>query len=791
MTIEPALEALHQLLFLHGITAPVEWNTDKPMRDGSQWFIGKSFQGQGKTNYIAWFGDYKTALKTEWKSWDKATKEEAKHAAIYIEDLVAKEAAARVQVQMQAAVDAEAEFKKFGQSGTTPYMARKNIKELYGTRIKDNSPNSPILCIPLRDVEGTFWNFQRIYAEKLSAGDKFYYDGAKVDGCFHVLTGHGESTSGRPTFSGRVFVCEGFATAATVKEAFPNDTVVAALTAGNLHSVCVAIKEAHPSADITVCADNDAYTIIQGKHVNVGLTKGRRAAGAVGGKCVWPVFKHPAKGFTDFNDLKAAQGNAAAGLELVRDQIEHPENYVEGIQPMCLPVNGKGLVKTPSEKQVCEYVLEFFKDRMIRQDKSIFVYQSTHWTELDVMGIDRLKQMINVAANSLLDSRDLSNYYNFLLVHCPQVPFGTNFYQPNPYAANFQNGTLHIQGKEIVFRKHSADDYLTSVLPFDCGPEGETPGAPRLDRMLNRLFDGRPDKDEAIALAHELIGACFMPAFPVIAIFYGRPLSGKSTLIKFLVKLVSRENVCSVQLCDMHGFNMETMVGKLVNYDTDIDVNRPMNDSEVKKITDREPRRIRRKGLRDAVSYLPAVHLFAGNALPKSLDGASHAYGRRIILVHTDNAITEEPEEDFEQKILEEEMPGVVARGLEGLRRRLRQGKYTISAQSKERVRAMEDDSDVVGEFFVDALNGELDDKGKALVADNPVEIAKRNDYVSRPQLWTIFDNWQDASVKDSRAKLKKSQFMSRLEIMGYAVRKQDGVYRVMGLRFGGPVGLG
>lgn len=730
------LEALQQLLLKQQFTVPVEWNTDKPTRDGSQWFIGKSWEYQGKAFYQAWFGDYKRSdFKHEWKSWDKASKDEAKVASTHIADLLKKESEARKLVQMQAAVDSELEFRKFSSSGRTPYMDRKQIKELYGARIKDNSPHDSILCVPLRDIEGTFWNYQRIYAQKLSAGDKFFFEGARIDDCFHLLiplASEGRTLANLDNPNALpIYICEGFATATSVQEAFPKNLVVAAFNAGNLRNVATAIKNRYPTATIIICADNDAYTTVNNKPDNVGLRKGRAAAGSVAGTIRWPIFRYPQKGLTDWNDLLAAEG-----LDRVRDQIEHPENYVKGIQPMCLPV-AKGKPRPPSQKDLVEYMQAYFKDRMIRQDKSIFVYNGTHWTELDVMGVDRMKQMIQVAANGLLDSRDMEAYYKYLLIDCPQVPNGVNFYQPNPFAANFQNGTLHIIGKQLIFRKHDATDYLTSALPFDYVPGEELPAAPRLDKMLERLFEGRADKAEAIQLAHELIGAVFMPAFPIIVIFYGRPLSGKSTLIKFLVKLVSRENVCSVQLCDMHGFNMETMIGKLINYDTDIDVNKPMNDSEVKKIIDREPRRIRRKGLKDAISYLPAVHLFAGNALPKSLDGASHAYERRIVLVHTDNLITEAMEEDFEQKIIDDEMPGIVARGVEGLKRRLERGAYTISEQSRERVRAMENDSDWVGQFVDEIKSGEIaDEKKHRLVIDPEAQVERKS-------LWECFNNWQ------------------------------------------------
>lgn len=774
------LDQLLALLAKNQIQAPVEWNTDKPTRYESQWFVGKKWDYNGKEYYKAWFGDYKKDFEGKWNSYDEQimSKDEIAAAKKQADDLLAKEKEEREKEFETSAVNCATEFETFNVSGTTPYLERKIIKGLYGARLKDNPGHDPILCVPLRDVDGKLWNYQRIYSQKLSKGDKFFADAARIDGLFHVLDW---SPTKAPSAGDQIFICEGFATAATVYEALrhtdavgPTAFVVAAFNAGNLQAVATELKARYPDNPIVVCADNDAYTVINNKPYNVGIEKARRAAGAVGGKIVYPVFKYPKKGLTDFNDLVAAEG-----LDKVRDQIENFENYVKGIQPMCLPANKSGKLKEPTEKEVSEYILDFFSGRITRQDKSLFVYNGTHWYELDAMGTDRLKQMIGVASNGLLGSRDLEAYYRYLLVHAPQVPGGVNLFQPNPFVANFQNGTLHL-GKQIEFKKHDASDYLTSTLPFDMPqwiPGTPLPPSPIFDDMIERIWANNVDKKEVHELAEELIGSCLAPAYPNITIFFGPPKSGKSTFIKLLVKLVQRDNVCSVQLCDFTGFNMETMVGKLVNFDTDIDVNRPMNDSAVKKLIDRVPMKVRRKGRADIYAHLPAVHLFAANALPKSLDGSSHAYGRRMILVETSSlAIQGKGTFDFEHQILEQEMPGLIARGLKGLYRlHANGGHYTVPESSSIHIEAMEIESDVIGQFLDDISGKEVHtDKGHILIRGPGVKI-------ERSSLWEVFRNWQLNSFPRG-GDIGKIKFFAMLATRGIAARKSDGVFYVNGL---------
>lgn len=759
--------SLEDILKSHDLEITPDWDTDKVVRLGPEWWIGKKWVHEGQTFRRCWFGNYKTGFKGEWKSYGDVPKLESDLHDAKCEEAIKAEAEERTKYQGEAALEAEKELQRCFATGSTPYMVRKRIDKLYGALIMDNGDHDPILSIPMRDIDGKIWNYQRIYAQKLSHGDKFFKEGARIEGCFHILNGPRIPNANEP-----IYVCEGFATAATVHRALGEESyVVCAFNAGNLEPVATALNRRYPANSIVLCADNDAFTVFQGKSYNVGIEKARRAAAKCKGKVVYPIFKTPQKGFTDFNDLEAAHG-----LDLVRDQILNHSKYQTELEPLPIAYKGNKPI-LPSEHDVAQHLLAFFKGRVVKQDTQLFRYCGTHWIELTRGEIDKIKQSINACVDNMLGSRDLEAYFKTFSIYCPEVPKGVDLNKPNPFVANFKNGTL-ILGKDISFIPHTPDTFVTYCLPFDLPdwkPGEELPPAPMFDKMIEGLWANNSDKASIISLSEELIGACLTPAYPNITIFFGPPGSGKSTFIKLMVKLVSRENTSSVQMCHFSGFNMESMVGKLVNFDTDIDVNRPINDSAVKKIIDRMPATVHRKFQKDVVAWLPAVHLFAGNALPKSLDGASKAYERRFILVETNSLSMGfgEGTLDYEDLILREEMPGVLARGLRGLYRlHANRGYYTVPESSKSHVRAMQLDSDIIGQFIEDLEKGE--------VGSELTNILESGEELDKTKVWENFKSWQAEVVPGQWNRIGRNAFYKGLEARGFKIVKVDQGKRVI-----------
>lgn len=173
-----------------------------------------------------------------------------------------------------------------------PYLERKRVKS-HGLRVTDDGR----LIVPVRDAAGVLHSLQFIAAD----GDKRFLTGGKVSGCYFSI--------GRP---GDVLcIAEGYATAATIREA-TGHAVAVAFNSGNLALVARALREKLPDARIIVCADDDVATV-----GNPGLAKATEAARTVGATVAVPDFgpKRPER-VTDFNDLAAHLGTDA-----VRERI--------------------------------------------------------------------------------------------------------------------------------------------------------------------------------------------------------------------------------------------------------------------------------------------------------------------------------------------------------------------------------------------------------------------------------------------------------------------------------------
>ena len=176
---------------------------------------------------------------------------------------------------------------------THPYLTRKGI-EAHGIR-RDRRDN---LLVPMRDIDGRLWGVQTINPD----GGKLFIRNGRKQGTHALL---GELQPGAP-----VVIAEGFATAATMREATGLATVVA-FDSGNLLEVARAFRERDPQRPIVIAADNDHHLPLKEVPLpNVGQVKAAAAAEAVRGVVLTPDFAQGDKG-TDWNDYAAQHGKPA------------------------------------------------------------------------------------------------------------------------------------------------------------------------------------------------------------------------------------------------------------------------------------------------------------------------------------------------------------------------------------------------------------------------------------------------------------------------------------------------
>ena len=171
-----------------------------------------------------------------------------------------------------------------------PYLLKKKIR---GTGLR---AYRGMLVVPISEVTGELQSLQFISAD----GSKRFLTGGKIVDCIAYLPGE------KP--KAEVYVAEGLATGATIREVLGANVVIA-FNAGNLPPVARALRARFPKIKIIICADNDRWTTEP--MVNPGVTRAREAAKAVNATVFVPEFKDLSTRPTDFNDLFALEGPEA------------------------------------------------------------------------------------------------------------------------------------------------------------------------------------------------------------------------------------------------------------------------------------------------------------------------------------------------------------------------------------------------------------------------------------------------------------------------------------------------
>lgn len=292
------LHQFQQAIEAAGLPAPADiiddgklhrFSTSGKRGDDSGWYV---LHGDGIA--AGSFGCWRSGLQAIWcaKPDHEQSDTERQTMREHIKAMQRQREAEQERIHAQAKDTAAARLAQSTPAIQHAYLTAKGIKP-HGAR-----SDGERLLIPMRDTEGTLHSLQTIFPD----GGKRFMSGGQVSGCYFSI--------GKP--DGRVIVCEGFATGASIHEC-TGHAVAVAFNAGNLEAVALALRAKYPALAITIAGDDDWRTAD-----NPGVTKATAAALAVSGLLALPAFPtdRPDKA-TDFNDL-----HQLAGAEAVRRCIE-------------------------------------------------------------------------------------------------------------------------------------------------------------------------------------------------------------------------------------------------------------------------------------------------------------------------------------------------------------------------------------------------------------------------------------------------------------------------------------
>jgi putative DNA primase/helicase len=166
--------------------------------------------------------------------------------------------------------------------GPHPYLDKKGVCSC-GARVFDGK-----LVVPVTTIHGEMTSAQLIYPD----GRKKFLRGGKTGGMMRLLV----SSNSRMDI---LFICEGWATGATLHSSTGGGAILVTFQAANLSPVTREARLRFPKSHIIVCADND-----KDKPSNVGLDMAFKAAKESDAVVIAPMG---IKG-TDFNDMQNELG---------------------------------------------------------------------------------------------------------------------------------------------------------------------------------------------------------------------------------------------------------------------------------------------------------------------------------------------------------------------------------------------------------------------------------------------------------------------------------------------------
>lgn len=761
---------LKSVLARHKINIDVQWNTDTYIRNGAAYLKAKKYEIGGKEVASALFGDWKITGDTplSWQSFDESSlsKEELESFLKQTEAMNEEHAEAIRERDEKCIEEANRLFEDASDRGLHPYLERKSLKKLYGARIMQTEQGYPVILVPMKDIAGVLWNVQRIYAKDFEHGNKFALSG-RTRGLFHTI--NSPSTVDPKAFTKTIYICEGFATGASIHEATGCTTIVS-FNADNMVRVASIIKTNYGNHDVVIAADNDAFT-----KMNKGRSSGVRAALENSSKLALPSFKDVTTKPTDFNDLHILEG-----LESVKEQLnkaEYPNpnpteqpKVTNSVTAHLEPAQETEILdkkKQVSELFIVNAILKEEDGTLLKQGKhDFFKYNGKYWQHIEPHVAETIYKRKITTFFKNPKFKDVQSAWNTFLIFVPTAQ--KNMFGSDPYKIGFNNGTLDLVPNqdgsfELKFREHRMDDYLTFCHSFNYleNAANNAEFEESVENILGKGFD--PDYEKTRDAYYEVLGACMVPgAFRKIVFFIGPPQHGKSTLILFAYNLVHKEHTCSVDPTKMDRFNLQSMAGKLMNYDTDISLSRTLTDSVLKKIEDRIPMRIERKGLADIYAPIPGMHLFGANSLPRTEDGAE-AYDRRILgfeCIHyraPDNF-----RHDYANYVWNQNPQGIILKAIEGLKRLCaNRGQFT-NPETSHRIKEewKKANSDYALEFLNDIESGEF----TITSTENKTSIEEHG-RVTRPQMYAIFNSWWSEYAPKAIPPNRKEVFSSLRKI--------------------------
>jgi putative DNA primase/helicase len=339
---------------------------------------------------------------------------------------------------------------------------------------------------------------------------------------------------------------------------------------------------------------------------------------------------------------------------------------------------------------------------LCKHNHFIYLYNGAFWSLLER---DELESFLSRAAEKMGIDQFQSKYYPFKEQLLKQFLSVAHLPKLNQSARevkiNLGNGTYVIHADRQELRGPDKEDFITYQLPYDFVPSAT---APMFTKFLNEVL---PETESQMILA-EYLGYLFIKSgvlkLEKSLLLYGYGANGKSVFFEIVNALLGGEknvsNYSLQSLTNENGYFRAMLANKLVNYGTEI--NGKLETSIFKQLVSGEPveARLPYGDPHTITNY--AKLIFNCNELPKEVEH-TNAYFRRFLIIPFSVTIAEEAQDkELAKKIISQELSGVFNWVLAGLKRLLKQKKFTYSRVVQEQIESYKKSSDTIQVFIED-----------------------------------------------------------------------------------------
>jgi putative DNA primase/helicase len=268
---------------------------------------------------------------------------------------------------------------------------------------------------------------------------------------------------------------------------------------------------------------------------------------------------------------------------------------------------------------------------------------------------------------------------------------------------SFRNGILHIWSGQ--FQPPSPWLFTRNALDFNYDPHAPEPA--RFHQFRREIWVEDAECEEFSTSLQEWLGFTIasVPNIQNILLALGTSGGGKGTVLRLMALLSGKYNVGSATSKSLTSdFGLQAFVGKRLMLLPDLNIGKKTDKDDLKtlllNISGKDQVPIMRKFKDTLHETLDCMIVIAANGIPEIPDAAG-ALIRRYVPIRFRQSFSENPDTDLNEKF-RAELPGIFLWALEGLKRVLRNKRFTLGPLAKEELGEIKREGAPIHEFLED-----------------------------------------------------------------------------------------